>query len=600
MENFEIITDSSANLQKALLDIYHIHILTLRFSRDKKEYRSYEEGVDRALDEVYESLRKKEKIETFCVEEKEAYDKIYELTKQGKDVLYIGMSSAMSNTYENVEKAVHRVQKEFPDRKLKSVDSLGVALGEGLLVRCAVELRQEGKSLEEVYQWLLSHRLHMCHEIAVDTTEFLQPFASNESGISRQKNMNSKVVLTLDDEGKAAVEQRIRGRKQSLDYLVDQLKKYAMDLNRYPVYISHGDCREEAEYVAARIKEETEAKEVLIRVLDPALAAHCGPGTIGLFYYGAHRRVRVFKNDKVHIFLVNSCAGNRQFVSCLRQELARTEGLEYYIFTLKKAGQEREVIQRARELFGSDKLRFYCCGGAGTMRNILNGFESLEKEEIAFYPKGMYNDFVKSFGKEGKRFEDLYELIHGEVVSVDYIRTNHGVALNSISNGLDTTLLKQLNKYRLIYLFGKRIPYLLAFLETICKSRWIPLEIRIDGVVYSGKCREIIFCNGISIGGGFKVAGSTSVTDGSGNFCVVMDRAVMPFLKHMNRLKRGKLKENTRGFHLGTFRKAKIRRTDGKPLMLNQDGCLIGDFDQWEIEIRQQGLHLVVPKGVRV
>ena len=103
MENFEIITDSSANLQKALLDIYHIHILTLRFSRDKKEYRSYEEGVDRALDEVYESLRKKEKIETFCVEEKEAYDKIYELTKQGKDVLYIGMSSAMSNTYENVE-----------------------------------------------------------------------------------------------------------------------------------------------------------------------------------------------------------------------------------------------------------------------------------------------------------------------------------------------------------------------------------------------------------------------------------------------------------------------------------------------------------------
>ena len=212
----------------------------------------------------------------------------------------------------------------------------------------------------------------------------------------------------------------------------------------------------------------------------------------------------------------------------------------------------------------------------------------------------MYNDFVKSFGKEGKRFEDLYELIHGEVVSVDYIRTNHGVALNSISNGLDTTLLKQLNKYRLIYLFGKRIPYLLAFLETICKSRWIPLEIRIDGVVYSGKCREIIFCNGISIGGGFKVAGSTSVTDGSGNFCVVMDRAVMPFLKHMNRLKRGKLKENTRGFHLGTFRKAKIRRTDGKPLMLNQDGCLIGDFDQWEIEIRQQGLHLVVPKGVRV
>ena len=79
-----------------------------------------------------------------------------------------------------------------------------------------------------------------------------------------------------------------------------------------------------------------------------------------------------------------------------------------------------------------------------------------------------------------------------------------------------------------------------------------------------------------------------------------MDRAVMPFLKHMNRLKRGKLKENTRGFHLGTFKKAKIRRTDGKPLMLNQDGCLIGDFDQWEIEIRQQGLHLVVPKGVRV
>lgn len=87
-------------------------------------------------------------------------------------MFYISDVVGYVDTYENVERAVHRVQKEFPDRKLKSVDSLGAALGEGLLVRCAVELRQEGKSLEEVYQWLLSHRLHMCHEIAVDTTEF--------------------------------------------------------------------------------------------------------------------------------------------------------------------------------------------------------------------------------------------------------------------------------------------------------------------------------------------------------------------------------------------------------------------------------------------
>ena len=99
----------------------------------------------------------------------------------------------------------------------------------------------------------------------------------------------------------------------------------------------------------------------------------------------------------VHIFIVNPYAGQKTFADDLRSKLEGMKGLNYFVFNTRYAGYEKEVIKKIQHIFEDEKLRFYCCGGSGTMRNMLNGFDNLENVEIAFFPCGLTNDFLKMF-----------------------------------------------------------------------------------------------------------------------------------------------------------------------------------------------------------
>lgn len=287
---FEIMTDTCANLPENIVEKHNLHMLSLSFLVDDKEYYSYEEGKTTDLTAFYEMMREKKMITTSLVNMDYARERIEPLLKQGKDILYIGFSSGLSGTYQAVSLAMDDLREEYPERKMFAVDTLAAALGQGLLVNFAIEQRQRGDDIEQVYDWLVQNRMNICHWITVDDLFFLKRGGriSATSAVIGSA-LSIKPVIHVDDEGHLVNVEKARGRKKALDTLIRRFSETVIEPGKYPVYISHGDCLEDAQYVEQKIKEEFSVEETLINVLDPVIGAHAGPGTVALFFYGSKR-----------------------------------------------------------------------------------------------------------------------------------------------------------------------------------------------------------------------------------------------------------------------------------------------------------------------
>lgn len=287
---FEIITDTCANLPESIIEENNVHVLSFSFFVDGKEYFSYEEGKETDLAEFYRLMRDKKEITTSLVNVERMINCFEPMLQQGKDILYLCFSSGLSGTYQAATIAAEEMREKYPARKVYVLDTLAAALGQGLLVHFAIEQRKAGKSIEEVYQWQLDNRLRLCHWFTVDDLFFLKRGGRISAATAVVGTaLNIKPVLHVDNEGHLINMEKARGRKKSLDMLVKHFEETAIEPGKTPVYISHGDCTEDAEYVAAKLKEKCGVSQVLIRVLDPVIGAHAGPGTVAVFFLGEHR-----------------------------------------------------------------------------------------------------------------------------------------------------------------------------------------------------------------------------------------------------------------------------------------------------------------------
>lgn len=287
---FEILTDSSANLSEEMIAQYKIKILPLSFFIEETEYLGYEEGKVSDLAFYYEKMRQKKPMRTSLVNVELAYQICEEILENGRDLLYIGFSSGLSGTYQAVSNVLDELKEKYPERKIFCVDSLAAALGEGLLVRYVIDLREEGKKIEEVYQWAMENRLHVCHWFTVEDLFFLKRGGRIGAAAAVAGTVLSiKPVLHVDDEGHLIVMEKVRGRKKSLDALIRHMEETALDLSDQYIYISHGDCLSDAQYLADAIEKKFHPKEIFLRILDPVIGTHSGPGTVALFYLGTKR-----------------------------------------------------------------------------------------------------------------------------------------------------------------------------------------------------------------------------------------------------------------------------------------------------------------------
>lgn len=287
---YDIITDSAANLPEDIINRYGICILSLSFFVGDEEFYGYEEGKVTDLKQFYTMMREKKEIRTSLVNVEKAKQQCQKRLDQGRDILYIGFSSGLSGTFQSVSIALKELQEEYPQRKIFFVDSLAAALGEGLLVWYAITQREAGKAIEEVYQWLLDNRLHLCHWFTVDDLFFLKRGGRvSATAAVLGTALNIKPVMHVDDEGHLMLVEKARGRKKALDALVAHFEASVEKPEGQEIYISHGDCLEDAMYVADKVKEKYPVGNVLVRMLDPVIGAHSGPGTVALFFLGRKR-----------------------------------------------------------------------------------------------------------------------------------------------------------------------------------------------------------------------------------------------------------------------------------------------------------------------
>lgn len=289
--DFEIVTDSSCNLKEEMIDEFGLHVLPLTFMVDGEQRQSYLKGQVTDLQQFYTMMREGKVITTSLPNLADSEALLRGLLEAGRDVLYLGFSSGLPGTFEAISLLCNQLAAEFPERKIFSVDTLAASGGEGLLVWHAVQKAREGLSIEELRDWVEQHRLNLAHWFTVDDLMFLwRGGRVSKTSAWAGTLLNIKPVLHVDDEGHLIPMEKVRGRKKSLNALVDHMEKSAIPpVADQMVFITHGDCLEDAEYVADKVRERFGVRDVVINYVDPVIGAHSGPGTMALFYMAESR-----------------------------------------------------------------------------------------------------------------------------------------------------------------------------------------------------------------------------------------------------------------------------------------------------------------------
>lgn len=213
-----------------------------------------------------------------------------DILKKEQDILYIGFSSGLSNTFNAGMIAANELKEEYPNRKIIAIDSLCASAGQTLLVYFAVQKRDAGATLEDTASESEKMVPNLCHWFTVDNLVYLKRGGRVSPTTAFVGNvLNIKPVLHVDEEGKLVNTSKVRGRKQAIRALADKYAELVLEQGDGIYFISHGDCLEEAKQVESRIFELCGKKAALITEIGPVIGSHAGPGTIALFFVGAKR-----------------------------------------------------------------------------------------------------------------------------------------------------------------------------------------------------------------------------------------------------------------------------------------------------------------------
>jgi DegV family protein with EDD domain len=287
MNNYVILTDSSADLVPEILDNPDLRILQLDVIVEGEEAK---ENCDVDIKDFYAKLREKKNATTNAVNIEKFLFEMEKHLALGKDILYLGFSSGLSGTYNAGFVAANELSEKYPDRKIYTVDTLAASLGEGLLVYLAVKKMEAGASIVEVRDYIEENKLNMAHWFTVDDLFFLKRGGRVSTATAIVGSMLSiKPVMHVDNAGKLIKVTTARGRKASIDMLFSNMKATVIDPENQVVFISHGDALEDAEYLADRIRSELGVKDVKISYVGPVIGAHSGPGTLALFFLASER-----------------------------------------------------------------------------------------------------------------------------------------------------------------------------------------------------------------------------------------------------------------------------------------------------------------------
>lgn len=288
---FDIVTDSSCNLLDEMIEEFGLHILPLRFMTDGETFQSYTQGEKSDLQRFYTMMREGKVFTTSLPNQQDSEKLLHGILSSGRDVLYIGFSSGLSGTYEATAGMLDSLRSEFPARKIFHVDTRAASMGEGLLVYKAACLARDGASIEETHSWVEANKFNLAHWFTVDDLMYLfRGGRVSRTSAWAGSLLNIKPVLHMDNAGHLIPMEKVRGRKKSIQALFDHMQESAIQpVSEQTVFISHGDCEDDANHLADMIREKLGVTDIRINYVDPVIGAHSGPGTLALFFLADKR-----------------------------------------------------------------------------------------------------------------------------------------------------------------------------------------------------------------------------------------------------------------------------------------------------------------------
>lgn len=288
MNNYVIFTDSACDLAPELLSEWGVECLSLtfRFEGEDKEYKNGEMPVV----DFYNKMREGGIAKTSAINGETFKASFEKALKEGKDVLYLGFSSGLSATYASAKFTAEELSKEYPERKIITVDTLAASAGQGLLVYLTLKEKENGASIEEAAKFAEDTKLKICHWFTVDDLKYLKRGGRVSPAVALVGTvLGIKPVLHVDNEGHLIKKTAVRGRKASINTLAEKFEELAENTKGGTVYISHGDCDDDVKLLVDIIKEKHGVDVEIVTYVGPVIGAHSGPGTIALFFVGKER-----------------------------------------------------------------------------------------------------------------------------------------------------------------------------------------------------------------------------------------------------------------------------------------------------------------------
>lgn len=290
MRDYVLMTDSCCDLSASLAEELGIFVLPLSLELSGQTYHNYLDGREIGFSDFYNRIRAGETATTSAISVGIFEETMRPFLESGKDILCLSFSSALSTTYQSAVIAAGEMAESFPEAKIHVVDTLSASLGQGLLVYLCARKKQAGLDIDALRDYAEQTKGQVCHWFTVDDLNHLKRGGRVSATAALFGTMLSiKPVLHVDDQGRLIPVSKSRGRRASLTALVDRMEQTAVDPETQTVFISHGDCPEDAQFVADEIRRRFGTEDIRINFVGPVIGNHSGPGTMALFFLGTER-----------------------------------------------------------------------------------------------------------------------------------------------------------------------------------------------------------------------------------------------------------------------------------------------------------------------
>lgn len=290
MRDFIISTETNTDMSEEFLTSNNILVIPHYYNVEDKTYG--EEGNRLTIKEFYDEMRAGKSVGTAASNPAVILEKFTEAAKEGKDILHISFSSGMSGGYQNIVNGANEVMEEYPDCKILVVDTLSASLAEGMMIRLALDLKAQGKTIDEIYEEVSETSKHLAIVFTVDNLDYLYRGGRLSKTSAVLGNVISlKPILHINDEGKIVALDKARGRKKSFTVMMDYMEKKLGSFKDKQIFIGimHGDCDDEAQALKQMITDRFGYEKFVIEPIGPSIAAHSGPGTIGIIFLADER-----------------------------------------------------------------------------------------------------------------------------------------------------------------------------------------------------------------------------------------------------------------------------------------------------------------------